>query len=122
VIEREQAGGGIGAPAAKTSADGYFLCKADVGAQSGTGCRLQRFGSANAQVCLSGQPRYLQRAANQAIGPHFDPDFIAEIDKLKTGLQLVVAIGTPTQNMQKQIELCRCGPHRPRGDHLDQYQ
>ncbi len=28
-------------------------------------------------------------------------DFIAKIEELKTGLQLVVAVGPPAQNMQK---------------------
>jgi hypothetical protein len=37
-----------------------------------------------------------------------NPDFIAQVDVLQDGPHLMIAIGPPPQNLQKQINFGRC--------------
>jgi len=38
-------------------------------------------------------------AVNPPVGAHLDRDLIAQIDELKTGLQFVIPVGPPAQDM-----------------------
>jgi hypothetical protein len=54
--------------------------------------------------------RQLVRARDAAVARHLKPQFIVEFEKLKQGLQRVVAIRPPAGDMQKKIELGRGRP------------
>src|SRR5580700_10276331 len=99
MIERDQAGGGIGTAAPQTTANRDSFRQADVGAQlAGSGC-FKRMGCAYAKVGVQGNTGNLDRAPNLPVRARLDRNLVAQVDKLKTGLQFVVAVRPPSQYM-----------------------
>ncbi|GBH08053.1 Signal transduction histidine kinase [Pseudomonas syringae pv. actinidiae] len=50
--------------------------------------------------------------ANNTVFAKRKAELVAVIEKLKQGLQLMVAVRTATQNVQHQVKFCRCGQHK----------
>jgi hypothetical protein len=60
---------------------------------------LQRASRAHAKIGLLGDIRNLDGTPNPAVGSHLEGDLVAQIDELKAGLQLMVSVGAPADDM-----------------------
>ena len=74
--------------------------------------RLQRASRAHAEILILGDSRHVEAAPNAPVAAHLDVDVIAQVDELKAGLQFVIAVGPPADDVQEQIELGGCRPGR----------
>ena len=53
----------------------------------------------HAEVRLRSNARSTGAALNAAVGTHSDRNVVAQVHELETGLQLVIAVGSASQNM-----------------------
>src|ERR1700690_2677466 len=105
MIQSHQTARRIGTAPAHAAADRNSLQQTDVGAERRAGCLFQGTRGAYAQIRLRRQTGYVEHAANLPVRAHLKGDFIAQVDELKTGLQLVIAIAPPPDDVQKSVEL-----------------
>src|SRR5579871_1094389 len=82
----------------------------DVDAEARARGLLEGTSCSDAQVVRLGHPGGPGDSPDLPIGAHLERDLIAQINELKHGLQLVVAIRPPSQDVQEQVELRGGGP------------
>jgi hypothetical protein len=120
MIEGEQGRGGIrtATPEAASHRNTLANANADPRGRFGSAFRLggrdERPGGTNAKVLVGRDRREGTRVRETVIstfnhpdGRRFERQFVAQIDELKNGLQLVITVGTSTRDVQTKIELRR---------------
>ena len=108
VVEAEQGGGRIRAAAANAAAHGQAFVQPDIGTQGTTCVLLQQARGTHDQVAVM---RHAVDGCMQVyltVAAQGKSQLIAEVEKLKQGLQLVVTVCAAAKNMQHQVELGRC--------------
>src|SRR5690606_35688772 len=105
VVETEQGGGGIGAAAAEAAPRGQALDEADIGAAPAARRLLEGQGGTDDQVVLLGNSGERVEQAHGAVVPGREAKFIALIQQLEEGLQIVIAVGAASGDVQEQVEL-----------------
>jgi len=71
------------------------------GAQTRAAVTLQRLRSPHRQVALRCHIGHADDALDPTIRSRGEPYAVIEVDQLKQGLQLVIAVGTASDDMQK---------------------
>ena len=83
-----------------------MLFDADANPFANLEARLQQARGSEQDIILGGD-RCCLRFVNAAISRQFELEPVAQIDKLKHGLQQVIAIGAPPGDVQHEVELGR---------------
>jgi hypothetical protein len=99
MIQCHQTGRCVRASAAHAAAYRDTFQQADVGAERRGGGFFQCTRRTDAQIFMRRQTRYIESTPNLTIRAHLNSDLIAQIDELKTSLQLVVAVGSASNDM-----------------------
>ena len=97
----------VRAASTHAGAPGHMFVNMDVRAQLASGGLLKQVGGFQAQVVFR-QAGTQVVALDVAIAPRVDVQGVRPVDQHEHGLQQVVAVGSTSDNVQKQIQLGRC--------------
>src|SRR5580704_3048191 len=118
LVQGQKCRGRIRAAAAQTRPQRYALVHVDGGAKRRAGRLLEDTRRAQRQIGLRRHLARPFRSFETPIGTHRDAEGVRQVDQLKEGLQLVIAVGAAPGDVQKKIELrggwpacCRCRGH-----------
>src|SRR5688572_266624 len=104
-VEDQQDGGGIGGAAAQTAADRQVLLQGKLAAFGRAAFGFEQPRRTHAQIFV---PKH-SREADVAVLARCDAHPVIAVDQAKDGLQLVVAVGAPPEDVEEEIELSRRG-------------
>src|SRR5437762_5732361 len=112
LVQHEERRGRIRAPAAEARSQGDALANSKAGTEPRAGGVLQSAGGPHREIGLGCEALRALRPLDPPVVPHADLERVGEIDELKEGLQLVIAVGAPARHMEKEIQLGGRGPAR----------
>src|SRR5438477_325398 len=112
LVQHEARRGRIRAPVAEARSQGDALANSKAGTEPRAGSVLQSAGGPHREIGLGCEVLRALRPLDPPVVPHADLERVGEIDELKEGLQLVIAVGAPARHMEKEIQLGGRGPAR----------
>src|SRR5262249_27266654 len=118
-VERCERGRAVGAAAAQASSDRDVLLQVDLDAGSAAGLKQPR--RAHHEVVVLGYSRDRPGESDPAVPARRETQPVAQIDQAESGLQQVVAVASPADHVQEQIQLRRGGIARPPGIYFDHW-
>src|SRR5436309_4627357 len=104
-VQDRERGCAIGAAASESPADRYVLFDVEVDTSLRTALRLQEPGGAHREVFTLGNAGQGPRAPDLGVRARREAQPVAALDQAERGLQQVIAIGAPPDDVQEEIEL-----------------